>query len=230
MNIAYIKSKINRFFFLQLDETSQSQSTHLSTLAFLSTFKNNILVLFKVYPLSFILDTYPPTISGPLILNIVRAEQFNLTISASSNSSTNLTYSLRTNGTSVTSSNSATGVFTLVVTQQTNFSVEYVVSDENANTALLRPTLYYCYCLNNATCNASQANLFSSASDVYINYRACSCTPGYEGAFCETLVNLCEQNPCFTNVSCTDNHVTNTADCDSCPANYVGDGRQCTGM
>ena len=155
---------------------------------------------------------------------------YNLEIIASSNTSTNLTYSLRTNGTTVTSSNSAAGDFRLIVTVRTNFSLEYVVKDEDGNTATMPVNINYCYCLNNATCNASQANTFTPVSGPYINYRACKCLPEYQGAFCQTRIDFCKESPCFSNVTCTNNYVSNTADCGSCPAGRVGNGRKCTGM
>ena len=157
----------------------------------------------------------------------MRGELFTLNIIASSNSSTNLTYCLRGNGATIVKSNVTAGEFSVVITQEANFSVTYVVKDSNGNTALLQARINYCYCLNNATCNMSQDNQFASFSGLYINYGACICQPGSEGAFCQTPVDFCQQAPCFINVTC---YVNKTADCGPCLPGRVGGGRVCPGM
>lgn len=47
----------------------------------------------------------------------------------------------------------------------------------------------------------------------------CDCNPGYNGTFCEEIIDMCNPNPCSLNASC--NSLINDYECD-CPENSGG--------
>ena len=171
--------------------------------------------------------TYPPKISGPIQLAVTYQQQYNFQVTATSNSSSNLTYSINTNGTSVTM-DPATGSFTWFV-NSSDFRLNFIVQDSNG-VVNFAPSITLCYCLNNATCNISSVNQLANSTNNLLTYGECTCLPGYDGAFCQDSASLCEGSPCFDTVNCTDNFANMSADCGPCPTGYIGDGRKCFGM
>ena len=178
--------------------------------------------------LLYLSGTFPPTVQGPTTLNVTFNTMYSFQILASSNISANLTYSIETNGTSLSVDPSKGNVTWFV--NSTDFRLKYIVTDSNNNSASLSPTVTLCYCLNGGTCNPAVANsLFESANNLLV-YGECTCPSGFTGAFCQNSISYCTQDPCFEGVNCTDNFTSQSAVCDPCPTGYIGDGRKCFGM
>ena len=176
----------------------------------------------------FFIETYPPSVTGPLTLTVTYQQQQNFHVVASSNISSKLVYSIEANGTNV-SIDPDTGNATWFV-DSIDFRLKFVVTDSFNNTASLSPTVTLCYCLNGATCDPAVMNSQSQPINNLLFYGECSCAPGFAGAFCQETVSYCTEDPCFEGVNCTDNATTKAADCDPCPTGYIGDGRKCFGM
>ena len=62
-------------------------------------------------------------------------------------------------------------------------------------------------CKNNATCYVNSGRVL------------CKCPPGYEGAYCEILIDNCEDVPCLHGATC--NNMVNNYTC-SCTIYYEG--------
>ena len=102
--------------------------------------------------LFFYLDRVVPVITGPLTINVTHLVPYNFTITATSNSS-NLTYFIITNHTSVfTLLDPKTGLVQVNPVTAV-FAVIIGVEDEYKNSAIAQPVIGYCYCLNNGVCN-----------------------------------------------------------------------------
>ena len=149
-------------------------------------------------------------------------------ILSSGNSSSNLVYAVEVNGTTL-SVDPKTGNVTWFV-NSTDFRLKYVVTDSNNNSASMSPSVTLCNCRNGGTCNPAVANPLFETTNNLLTYGDCTCKSGFKGAFCQTQVSYCSQDPCFEGVNCTDNYTTESADCDPCPAGYIGDGRKCYGI
>ena len=178
----------------------------------------------------FLLDsgTFPPTIQGPSTLNVTFNTMFSFKIVASSNTSSNLVYSIQANGTELTV-DPTTGNVTWFI-NSTDFRLRYVVTDSNNNSVALSPTVTLCNCRNGGACNPAVANALFETTNNLLKYGDCSCVSGFSDAFCQTVVSYCVQRPCFEGVNCTDNVTSQSADCGPCPTGYTGNGRQCYGM
>ena len=172
--------------------------------------------------------TFPPTLQGPSTLNVTFGTTASFQILASGNSSSNLVFTIEANGTTL-SVDPNTGNVTWFV-NSTDFRLKYVVTDSNNNSASLSPTVTLCNCRNGGTCNPAVANPLFESRNTLLTYGDCTCRPGSTGAFCEEQVSYCLENPCFEGVNCTDNFTSESADCDPCPAGYIGDGRKCYGI
>ena len=153
---------------------------------------------------------------------------FSFEIVASSNTSSSLVYSIQANGTELTV-DPTTGNVTWFI-NSTDFRLRYVVTDSNNNSASLSPTVTLCNCRNGGTCNPATTNTLVESTNNLLIYGECTCLSGFSGAFCQTSVTYCLQEPCFEGVNCTDNITTQSADCDPCPTGYIGDGRKCFGI
>ena len=171
---------------------------------------------------------FPPTIQGPSKLNVTFNTVISFQILASSNTSSNLVYTIEANGTELTV-DSKTGNVTWFI-NSTDFRLKYLVTDSNNNSASLSPTVTLCNCRNGGACNPAVANILFESTNNLLIYGECTCLSGFAGAFCQTPVNYCLQEPCFEGVNCSNNATTQSADCDSCPTGYIGDGRKCYGM
>ena len=140
----------------------------------------------------------------------------------------NLTHSVVASGTDV-DVQPETGFVTWHV-KSARFSLTFVAVDSNGNSASVTPKVTLCYCLNGGYCNASKVNRFVQAANSQVTYADCQCQTGYSGAFCQTVTNFCEEDPCFEGVNCTNNYTIGKGVCDDCPKNYTGDGRNCYSM
>ncbi len=121
-----------------------------------------------------------------------------------------------------------TGNFTWLVNSN-DFKLTFVVTDASNNSARFSPFVNLCYCLNGGACDISTANTIETTTNNLLQYGECTCKPGFIGGFCQNNISYCVEDPCFEGVNCTDNFVNGTADCESCPTGYIGDGRKCFG-
>ena len=148
-------------------------------------------------------------------------------MTASTNSSQNLTYFAYANGTSL-NIDKHTGQFTWFVNSN-NFRLTFKVVDSNNGTASISPIVQLCYCLNGGVCNPSVVNEEARTVNNLLTYEDCICPLGHVGAYCEEKIEFCLEDPCFEGVNCTNNATALSADCGPCPYGYVGDGRKCAG-
>ena len=74
-------------------------------------------------------------------------------------------------------------------------------------------------------------HLYLFLDNAFAKYPLCVCKTGFSGSNCETKVDVCMDNPCFSAVNCTSTKVVDSfvAVCENCPAGYNGDGRKCNG-
>ena len=171
---------------------------------------------------------YPPTIQGPTSLTVNYQQPYSFQLTALSNISAVLIYSIEANGTELTVDSKKGNVTWFI--NSTDFRLKYVVTDSNNNSASLSPTVTLCNCRNGGSCNPATANTQFESTNNLLIYGECTCLSGFSDAFCQTPVTYCSQEPCFEGVNCTNNATTQSADCDPCPTGYFGDGRKCFGI
>ena len=83
---------------------------------------------------------------------------------------------------------------------------------------------------NNGACN------YDVPTGALVSLAVCVCPSGYEGSQCELDLDGCADNPCYSEVICTDVPANEIGQypagfqCDPCPFGLVGDGTSCVGM
>ena len=166
-----------------------------------------------------------PIVSGPAELDVTFGEVHTFTIVAESNDT--LTYEIESNQTGVfTVTDNTTGSFQVNVTS-VNVSATFIVSDTNGMITEFKPIIKMCYCANDGNC--------TNATDVasgtgYLKLYICSCAYGWTGKHCLEQADVCEDDPCFPGVNCTNIYSpTVEARCGDCPSGFEGDGRSCSG-
>lgn len=111
----------------------------------------------------------------------------------------------------------------------------FTVTDETNSSSEIRPVVRFCACKNGGKCVEDEEVEGQKETGTRFLLLSCKCPPGLAGKFCESDLDACEENkdPCFPSVQCRD--LPPPADisgfkCGACPAGYIGNGVQCTGM
>ena len=170
------------------------------------------------------LENFPPRISGLQIYNVTYGETFVTKLNVTDpNVGDTITLKL-INPPLHAYIDTETFIFTWNVSSIQNTTIQFVANDSKGATSELIPRIIMCYCLNNGTCDYS-AEMIQVGS---IDQVECNCDPAWTGQYCNQDVDECIDQPCFENVTCTDNPAPQSGyTCGSCPVGYIGDGLKC---
>ncbi|RDD39041.1 Mucin-like protein, partial [Trichoplax sp. H2] len=173
------------------------------------------------------LENFPPQISGLTSYNVTFGETFVTVLNVTDqNQGDTITVDV-VNRPEGAQFDTQTYTFTWNVSTYQNISFKFVATDSKGATSELSPQIIMCYCPNNGVCDyaAEMVNIDN------IDQVECICDPAWTGDHCTQDVDACADQPCFGNVTCTDNVAPQSGySCGDCPTGYVGDGLKCTDL
>ncbi|XP_003389333.1 PREDICTED: mucin-like protein [Amphimedon queenslandica] len=106
----------------------------------------------------------------------------------------------------------------------TNFSVTFIATDSSHAASILEVKVQLCYCLNGGSCSDEHIKDLTSSTILL----PCDCsTDVWDGEYCQSDANGCDDCSCYDGVSCTDNvSPLSGVTCGACPAGlFKGDER-----
>ena len=101
--------------------------------------------------------------------------------------------------------------------------------DDGIHQSTFKPNFNVCACRKEGESLCDYDNPASQIDNIYL--AGCICTDAYDGRFCETDKDGCEDPnpPCFPGAECTDQKAPLSGHlCGFCPKGYVGNGFECT--
>lgn len=179
------------------------------------------------------LETFPPQIEGPQVINATLNETVEVNITARHNISDSFVFTVEFfPDVEVVSNTSLSLVVRWRPTSINKIEPVFIVTDSSNSSSELRPLIRLCSCQNGGNCvedNDVQRQLDSGVRFIVLS---CACPVGLTGNFCESDVDACVEynDPCFPGVIC--NNVPLSIDkngytCGPCPSGYHGDGANC---
>ncbi|KAM4770876.1 uncharacterized protein WCC33_002646 [Rhinophrynus dorsalis] len=167
-----------------------------------------------------------PLSLGPLVLQLRVNVTFKILFNTTDPNNDTVTYSLVKPvppGASIT----LNGQFTWTVQNSTPVKLIVQVNDQLTGSVFI-PTVQVCNCANGGTCdyNIIIENYHESKYQVV----GCICPDGFSGAFCVDPSTSCWGEPCFPDVSCTNQMNGSHFVCGKCPPGTVSsgtDGEKC---
>ena len=170
------------------------------------------------------LENFPPQIIGDTVYNVTYGEVFTTTLNVTDpNKGDSITIELIDSPLNAIFDNQFyTFTWNVSTLQPAQFT--FVATDSKGATSELSPQIIICYCANNGTCdyNAEMIQVNN------IDQVECLCDPAWTGTHCTLDVDACLDQPCFDNVTCTDNAAPVAGfKCGNCPNGYIGDGSKC---
>lgn len=165
----------------------------------------------------------------PSNITVEANSNFSMPINFNASSLANITVQLVGNltGGSLPTVVNSSGIFTLQweLTSDAPPAFELLLFGTSGSPAIWSPTIYFCACQNNGTCQFLNTSTGSSnQTSVYTG--SCLCPGNYSGDFCQYDPCNGLVSPCFPNVTC--NVTGYDFQCGACPQNYAGDGVSCS--
>ncbi|XP_078571585.1 mucin-like protein [Branchiostoma floridae x Branchiostoma japonicum] len=184
-----------------------------------------------------LLNTFPPTLTGPDSVYATVNETVTVVVTAADNTTRFPLFVLGPEVQATVQLNVRESEATLVwqVTSDSPLKLQLDVYNAENASAQYWPVIYMCSCHNGGNCNSSaDPDPAIAGGENKFHRQTCSCAPGYTGERCEMEVDACvvNLNPCFTGSECTDlpppaGHGADGYTCGPCPDGYTGDGFNC---
>ncbi len=106
----------------------------------------------------------------------------------------------------------------LGVLLETSSDKKTIFVSREGGSAAQKPQLHVCYSTPDDHCSPNPCEHAGTCTNNTTSY-TCSCTPGYTGTDCETVIDNCASNPCQNGGACT--NAIDGYTC-SCPTGYSG--------
>ncbi|XP_069464521.1 fibrillin-2-like isoform X1 [Ambystoma mexicanum] len=168
-----------------------------------------------------ILGDGPPVIVSSDVLQFQVNVSSNVSCSAMDPNNDTITYSLVSPvplGASIVKDNGL-----LIWRPQNKNPVKLTIRVNDGSTgSVLTPVIKMCACANGGTCDYSR--IIETHHNGHFLVVGCSCSEGFSGVFCSNTTSQCKGEPCFPDVSCTNQPGPAFFSCGSCPLRTVGSG------
>uniref|UniRef100_A0A1X7TZY4 VWFD domain-containing protein n=1 Tax=Amphimedon queenslandica TaxID=400682 RepID=A0A1X7TZY4_AMPQE len=107
----------------------------------------------------------------------------------------------------------------------TNFSITFIATDSSNAASILEVKVQICYCLNGGSCSNEHIKDLTSSTILL----PCDCsTDVWDGEYCQSDANGCDDCSCYDGVSCTDNvSPLSGVTCGACPAGLFKGDEKC---